>query len=107
MQIASCRKGRQTKRRSRSDIMLLESLEQRQMLSLLGVLPNVPAIAYAGGGGLTYTASTKAFVADSTPVAIIFPDGTVDPVNDPTDLSLNISVNNDGSLAGSGMPRWI
>jgi sarcosine oxidase gamma subunit len=82
--------------------MMLEALEQRRLLSLLGVMPNVPAIAYAGGGGLTYTASTKDFAADSTPVAIIFPDGTVDPVSDPTDLSLNISVNNDGTLAGSG-----
>jgi hypothetical protein len=82
--------------------MMFEALEQRRMLSLLGVMPNVPAVAFSGGGGLTYTASTKNFDADSTPVAIIFPDFTFDPINDPADLNLNISVNNDGTLAGSG-----
>jgi sarcosine oxidase gamma subunit len=102
MRIASRRQHRQMKRRTGHQGMMFEPLEERRMLSLLGVLPNPPAVAFSGGGGLTYTSSTQAFVADSTPVAIIFPDGTVDPVNSPTDLSLNISVNNNGTLAGSG-----
>jgi sarcosine oxidase gamma subunit len=89
-------------RRFRGEQMLIEPLEGRQMLSLLGVLPNVPAIPYDGNGSLNYTASTHAFASSATPAAIIFPDFTVQVIQDPTDFELNVKVNNDGTLQGSG-----
>jgi sarcosine oxidase gamma subunit len=86
----------------RGEQILIEPLEQRQMLSLLGVLPNVPAIPYDGNGSLTYTASTQSFDSSATPAAIIFPDFSVQVIQDPTDFELNVKVNSDGTLQGSG-----
>ncbi|MGD0389906.1 MAG: SpaA isopeptide-forming pilin-related protein, partial [Tepidisphaeraceae bacterium] len=88
--------------RARRDQLLLEALEPRQMLSLLGVLPNPPEVNADVNGTLNYTASTKSFVSAATPTLVLFPDHSVKPVLKPSAFNLNIEVNNNGTLQGSG-----
>jgi hypothetical protein len=102
MQIASRRQRRSMKRRAGISTLYCEALEPRRLLSLLGVLPNLPVTEVDGGGTLSYTAATKSYVSNATPAVIIFPDGDVVPVTSPTNFELNITVNNDGTLGGSG-----
>ena len=94
--------GRRVKRSSSARVSLFENLESRRLLSLLGIMPYVPAVALNGEGTLTYSASSKAFDASTTPVLFILPDFSTQPVQDPRNFGLDIKVNNDGTLNGSG-----
>jgi uncharacterized surface anchored protein len=102
MQIASRRQRRKLKRGVGVSSFYFEGLEQRRMLSLLGVMPNPPVSLVDEGGSIVYTASTKSYTAEAVPTDIIFPDGTLDTIDAPTNFEVSISVNNDGTLAGSG-----
>ncbi|MGD0541175.1 MAG: SdrD B-like domain-containing protein, partial [Tepidisphaeraceae bacterium] len=88
--------------RARRNQRLLEALEPRQMLSLIGVLPNPPLVPFDNNGTVSYTASTKELVSSATPTVILFPDFTEQLVQNPASFNLNIKVNNDGTLQGSG-----
>ncbi len=87
---------------ARRNQRLLEALEPRQLLSLIGVLPNPPLVPFDNNGSVSYTASTKELVSTATPTVILFPDFTEQLVQNPASFNLNVKVNNDGTLAGSG-----
>ncbi len=82
--------------------MMLESLETRQLFSLLGVLPGLPITSVGGGdGSLTYSASTHSFDAVGIPSDILF---SLNPFNDvavgsPSSFDLHIKVGANGTVS--------
>ena len=83
---------------------VIEQLEQRQLLALLGIAPVIqpPDVFYDSTGTLSYNASTDTFVADAVPTSILLAPGTrAIPVQMPKDYRLGISVDSQGRFAGS------
>ena len=93
-----CRKPLPSKRR-----MLLEPLEDRSLLSLLGLVPGVPQIAYDSSGTLNYNADAQelSFSIDATP--LMFRESATSPprmITPPRDFLINVQVDNQGQLIG-------
>jgi len=82
----------------------LERLEDRQMLSLIGVVPTYPVVAYNNTGVLTYDAAAQTLSVDATPLSFrLSPSTPPRVITSPRDLMLQIRVGNDGALIG-GVP---
>ncbi|MCC7192405.1 MAG: hypothetical protein IT444_06430 [Phycisphaeraceae bacterium] len=78
---------------------LFEALEERKMLTLLGLVPAQPLISYNSTGVTTYTAGSDSFDVTATPLLFLngAPPKTVDPVRD---FQLHFTVDNAGNFAG-------
>ena len=76
-----------------------ETLEDRHMLTLLGVEPLAqPIIAYDSGGSVTYDSTTDAFSVAATPLSI--DSGAGSGLFFIGDLNINIEVDDTGALIG-------
>jgi hypothetical protein len=89
---------RQTIRRKR---LGHESLEHRDMLTLLGIDPGFPITTYNSTGQVHYNPTTQAFDLTATPLAFKA-SAAADPtgVGAPASLALHIKVDNTGHLVG-------
>lgn len=81
----------------------LESLEERRLLALLGVTPDLPVLAANNTGTVSYNATTNDFVATADPLT--FKNDTNPflpgiPIQSPRDYLLQISVDESGNLIG-------
>jgi len=88
---------------------IMESLEERQLFSLLGIgaelgLP-ATSILGAGAGAVNYNASTHAFTITGAPVSMIIDNlGTTVPVSAPSGFTINLSVDNSGNAVSGANP---
>lgn len=78
-----------------------EPLESRKMLTLLGVAPAFPVIAYDSNGVAQYDAGTTAFNINATPLVFkaslaAFPRA----ITNPRDVEIHILVDHTGNLIG-------
>lgn len=78
-----------------------EQLEDRLLLSLLGMAGEIglPATAYDSGGTLTYDAATQSFDVSATPLAILGLGG-IPVILPPNAFELHFSVDNAGNVVG-------
>jgi len=85
----------------------LERLENRAMLTALGVAPDFPLVAYNSTGTVDYDAGTQSFDLSATPLAFLAgpPSPTTPPraVLPARGFDINIQVDNSGNLVG-GVP---
>jgi len=82
----------------------LEQLEDRTLLSLLGIAPDLPLIFYNNTGSIDYDASEQAMVVDGDP--LIFRESASSPnalFSPGGEVSLQARVDNAGNLLG-GVP---
>ena len=77
-----------------------ERLEDRLLLSLIGVNLEFPQMPYDATGIVNYDATTQAFDSDATPLAIRFAATEAAVVMPPRDFQLHIQVDNAGNLIG-------
>ena len=81
-----------------------EQLEERVLLSLLGIANEIglPATAYDSGGSMSYDADTQAYDAAAVPLAIlgVGPIPIIFPFPATPDIQLHIVVDNSGNLVG-------
>ena len=79
----------------------LEPLENRHLLSLVGVLPEFPLMVYDSTGTVNYDAASYAFDIEATPL-IFRPSSTTAPtiVAAPRDFQIHVQVDNSGNLIG-------
>lgn len=79
----------------------VEALEDRRVMSLIGVVPQLPLVAYNSTGQIDYHAATQAFDQAATPLAFKL-DAPSPPrlVTTPRDLQIHIQVDNAGQLVG-------
>ena len=83
-----------------------EPLEDRRLLTLLGLTPVNPEFTYDSTGHVAYTASSDTFVVTANPLT--FADATPPPhiVATPRSVTVDIQVDNNGNLiAGTGTPN--
>jgi hypothetical protein len=80
----------------------MERLEERLLLSLIGVQPqlDIPTMPYNSTGIVNYDAATESFDCDATPLAIRLAPTTVRIIQTPRDFDLNIKVDSAGNLIG-------
>src|SRR4051794_27948521 len=78
-----------------------EPLEARDMLTLIGIDPGFPVMAYNSTGQVHYNPATQAFDLTATPIAFKA-SAAADPsaVGAPASLALHIKVDNTGHLVG-------
>ena len=96
------RKNVSRKNRAFSDgrSLRMESLEERRVLTLLGVAPvGLPSIDYNVDGAVSYDATSDAFSVDATPISIMS-SGNPDGFFFSGDLDINIEVDDTGALVG-------
>jgi hypothetical protein len=81
--------------------LALESLESRQMLTLIGISPGYPLTAFDTTGHFQYSAANETFDMTAAPFAIL-PSATSTPVfvSTPRNVEIHILLNNSGSLLG-------
>ena len=81
-----------------------EDLENRTMLSLLGILPGFPVLAFDSNGVTAYVASAGTFDMTATPLTYRT-SATSQPrqVVAPRGLAMEIQVNNSGKLIGGAL----
>jgi len=92
-------------RKSRTQTPTVEPLEERLLLALLGVGPQIepPDIFYDTVSTLSYNAATHVFHSDAAPTSILFTVGARPVlVQLPKDYWLNLNVGNDGQFLGGG-----
>ena len=78
----------------------MESLEERRVLTLLGVAPvGLPSIDYNVDGSVSYDATSDAFSVDATPISIMS-SGNPDGFFFTGDIDINIEVDDSGALVG-------
>jgi len=95
--------GRATRDRAEqreASLPTLERLEDRLLLSLIGVNLEFPQMPYDATGVVAYDAATQAFDSDATPLAIRFGATEAGAVMPPRDFQLHIQVDNAGNLIG-------
>ncbi len=80
-----------------------EQLEDRLLLSLLGVAANFepPEISYNSTGTVTYDAASESLDCEAIPLGLVLESGAR-PLrfSDPSDFQLHIQIDNDGNLIG-------
>jgi len=78
-----------------------EPLEERRMVSLLGVTPSFPLLAYDSTGVVSYEAAAESFKLDATPLAFkASPTAPVRLISGAADIKINVAVDNNGNLLG-------
>lgn len=84
----------------RQSRILCEPLEERRMLTLLGLVPQSPIMTYDSNGVITYDTAANTFDLTATP--LLFKEDTTPPrvVANPRDLAIHIVVDNAGNLVG-------
>lgn len=94
------RKGAETPRPA--DRPVLEPLEERMLLSLLGIGAEIdfPITPYDATGTVAYEAALQSFDSEATPLAIRFSPTSARPIQAPRDFQLHIRVDNTGALLG-------
>jgi len=78
-----------------------EPLEDRKMLTLLGIVPDFPVTTYDSNGTLVYDASTDSLDINATPLR--FKESAAAPqrlVQNPKDFEIHIQVDGAGNLIG-------
>jgi len=78
----------------------MESLEKREMLSLIGVHPAYPLLTFDSNGRLAYDAPTQVLSVSATPLALRFQGQIPNTVWAPRDLTMGMKVDNSGNLTG-------
>jgi hypothetical protein len=88
-----------SKEGARSTAPVLETLEARQLLSLVGVTPDFPLIAYDFNGAMAYNSTTGALDVTATPlVHTSLTEGS--PILPPRGLQIHLNVNGSGQASG-------
>ena len=84
---------------------VLEALEQRQFLSLIGVVPTYPVVSYDSTGVLAYHAATEELDISATPLTFkqSASSSVLSIIDSVDDLQLHLLVDNSGNLIG-GVP---
>ena len=84
-------------------IPTFEQLEDRLLLSLLGVAANFepPEISYDSTGVVTYDAASESLDCEAVPMGLVLTAGAR-PLrfSNPSDFQLHIQIDNDGNLIG-------
>ncbi|REK38183.1 MAG: hypothetical protein DWQ46_20835, partial [Planctomycetota bacterium] len=82
----------------------LEALEDRSMLTLLGVTPDFPITTYDSVGTVDYDATAQTFDLTASPLVFLAgppsPTNLPRPVLPPNGFDINIEVDNSGNLIG-------
>ncbi len=81
----------------------MEGLEQRKLLSLLGVNPTDPSFFFDNDGSMSYNAGTQALVVNAQPLAYFNPTATNvrrTTVGNLRSLEIKAQVDNSGNLVG-------
>ena len=86
----------------------LEPLENRRLLTLLGVAPGYPLIFFDSTGNLQYTAATHALEVTATPLSLLLSaSSTPATITGNAALDINALVDNSGNLiGGNGNPNF-
>jgi hypothetical protein len=93
-----------TARRTSRRHSVLETLENRQLFSLLGIVPANPTISVEGvGGSVNYSAANKTFDAVGVPLQFFDAANNIYNVTAPRGFDFHILVDNFGGLIGSGV----
>ncbi|WP_149498802.1 SdrD B-like domain-containing protein [Roseiconus lacunae] len=88
---------RRSRRRLRTRKPLVQPLEDRRVLALLGIVPELPVLYSNQTGSVSYDSATDLFQADATPLWI--DDGvTFGFVDQPASFDLNFYVDQSGSF---------
>ena len=103
----------QPSRRSKSKVssrqrrLTVETLESRRLLTLIGISPNFPLIAYDSTGQLEYNAATHTLEMNATPLTFQLNASTAPtPITGTPHVEINALVNNSGNLiGGNGNPN--
>jgi protocatechuate 3,4-dioxygenase beta subunit len=85
-----------------------EGLENRQLLTLVGILPNFPLTFYNSTGQFNYQTSTEALDMTATPLAFMASAAsTPTPITGPANVAIHALVDHSGNLVGgNGNPDF-
>src|SRR5277367_1680509 len=107
----SKRSSSRVSRLARSMQPMFDTLEDRRMLSLLGVAPGYPQILVNSSTGISYnfnSTTSNAFVVATTPVQITTAAGNFPDSITNGNLSISFNVNNNGQIIpGQSGPNLI
>ncbi len=78
----------------------LERLEERLLLSLVGLQPDYPIMPYNATGVLNYDAGAQELVIDASPLAMRFSPTAARPIQTPRDFRIDVLVDGAGALIG-------
>ena len=94
---------------SRQRRLSLESLESRQLLTLIGIVPNLPLIFYNSTGQFHYRAATQTLDMGATPLAFLLNGSSPPtPITGTAHVELHALVDNSGNLiSGNGSPDFL
>jgi len=97
-----------SKASSRQRRLSLESLESRQLLTLIGITPNLPLIFYDSTGQFHYRAATHTLDMGATPLAFLLNgSSSPTPITGTAHVELHALVDNSGNLlGGNGSPDF-
>jgi hypothetical protein len=101
------RKGIKSKLPTRQRRLAVESLEDRRLLTLIGITPNFPLVAYDSTGSFQYNATTHTFDVTASPLALQL-NAASPPIaiGAPRDLEIHALIDNSGNLiSGNGTPN--
>ena len=91
---------------SRQRRLTLEPLEGRQLLTLLGIMPNFPLTFFDSTGHFQYSASAHTLDMNATPLSFLLDaSSTPTPVTGTAAVSIHALVDNSGNLIG-GNPSY-
>ena len=101
------RKGTKSKLSARPRRLAVESLEERRLLTLIGITPNPPLIAYDSTGQFHYNATLHTFDMTASPLALqLTPASAPIPIGGARDIEIHALVDNSGNLiGGNGVPN--
>ena len=101
------RKGTRSKLPIRQRRLALESLENRRLLTLIGITPNFPLIGYDSTGQFQYNATLHTFDVAASPLALQLNASSAPiPIGAPRDIEIHALVDNSGNLiSGNGTPN--
>jgi uncharacterized repeat protein (TIGR01451 family) len=95
-----------SKRQRNNRNLILEPLEDRRLLSLIGVTTGYPLTTYDSTGHISYDSSSQAFNLDATPIFFYQTSSspqrqvTADPVSGLCNVQIRINVGQSGNLIG-------
>jgi len=92
--------GRTPRVPSEPPVPTFERLEDRLLLSLIGVDLEFPQVPYDATGVVTYDAATDSFDSDATPLAFRLGPTDAGPIMPPRDFQLHIKVDENGNRSG-------
>jgi hypothetical protein len=100
-------RGRSKSKVSSRRRLTVETLESRRLLTLIGILPKYPLIAFNSTGTFQYTAKTEVLDMNATPLAFLLNASTAPvPVTGSPHVEIKALVNNSGNLVGgNGNPN--